>query len=251
MFICATTNCFGELSLDQSLEKIADLEYSHVELMFHESNAYLKPSEVCQDLQGTAVRLKNLYRLIPGCFSVEITTEDTDEYVQQFIAICKLAKVMQVVTIALRSAPWGFPFNSEVERLRVCVDEAGKRGILVGLLTERGHLTEELETTKTLCKVIPGLHVTLDPSHFIFQQPESRRSYESILDKVCHVRLRDTRFDKFQVCVGQGELEFGKIIASLEQAHYQRGLSVDIQNENEMDVTQEMRKMRLLLESLL
>lgn len=251
MFVCATTNCFGNLPLDQALEKIADLEYSHVELMFHESNAYLKPSEVCQDLQGTAVRLKNLYRLVPGCFSVEIDTEDTDEYVRQFVAICKLAKVMQVVTISLRSAPWGFPFNSEVERLRKCVDEAGRRGILVGLLTERDHLTEDLETTKTLCKVVPGLYLTLDPSHFIYKQPEHRRSFESVLDKICHVRLRDTRVDQFQVCVGQGELEFGKILASLEHVGYHRGLSVDIRPEANCDVLQEMRKMRLLLESLL
>ena len=252
MFVAATTNCFRNMPLEQALEKIADLEYSHVELMFHESNDYLKPSVIQHHLPEVHRQLKNLFRLNPTCFSVEIDTEDTEEYVRQFIACLKLARVMQVVTVTVRSAPWGFPFNREVERLRKCMDEANKRGILLGLLTEREHLTEDIETAKSLCSFVPGLKLTLDPSHFIYKYPEGNRpNFESILDLVSHVRLRDTKEKKFQVCVGQGEMEFGQIIAKLQQKGYRGALSVDIVPEKDLDVAQEMRKMRLLLESLL
>lgn len=252
MFVAATTNCFRNMPLSQALEKIADLEYSHVELMFHESNDYLKPSYVQYHLPETHRQLKNLFRLTPSCFSVEITTENTDEYVNQFIACLKLARAMQVVTITLRSAPWGFPFNSEVERLRKCLEESNKRGIVVGLLTERERLTEDLETAKSICSLVPGLGLTLDPSHYIFKYHENNRpNFENIIDKICHVRLRDTKEKKFQVCVGQGEMEFGQLIARLDQRGYRGGLSVDILPEKDLDVAQEMRKMRLLLESLL
>ncbi|MDO4575622.1 MAG: sugar phosphate isomerase/epimerase [Planctomycetia bacterium] len=251
MYIAATTSCFSDMPLDQALEKIADLEYTHVELMFHESGNYLKPSEVSRDLRGTLNRLSNLYRLVPVAFSLEIDTEETEEYVRQFDALSRLAKAMQVVTVTVRSAPWGFPFNSEVERLRKCVELASKRGILLGLLTERGRLTEDIETAKALCKVVPGLHLALDPSHYVYKTSEHHQNYESVLNLVSHVRLRDTSPEKFQVCVGQGSLEYGRLISQLEQCGYRRGLSVDIIPQDDIDVSQEMRKMRLLLESLL
>ena len=251
MLIAATTNCFRNLPLDQGLEKIADLEFSYIELMFHETNSYLKPSVVADDLQGTLLRLKQLHRLIPVVFSVEITTEDKAEYLRQFTAICKLAKAMQVVTIALHSAPKGTPFNEEVERLRLCVEAADQRGIIVGLVTERDRLTEDLETAKMFCSVVPGLGLTLDPSHYIYKYVENKVNFESIFDLVVHVRLRDSRSDKFQVCVGQGTVEFGRLITHLAQHHYNQTLSVDIIPDDEVDVPQEMRKMRLLLESLL
>ena len=75
MFVAATTNCFRNMPLSQALEKIADLEYTYVELMFHESNDYLKPSVIQYQLQDVHRQLKNLYRLTPGCFSVEIDTD--------------------------------------------------------------------------------------------------------------------------------------------------------------------------------
>ena len=116
----------------------------------------------------------------------------------------------------------------------------------------RDRLTEDLETCKSLCSLIPGMQLTLDPSHFIYKYHESNRpNIETIMDKVCHVRLRDTKEKKFQVCVGQGEIEFGQIIARLLQHGYHGGLSVDIIPEKDLDVAQEMRKMRLLMESLL
>lgn len=252
MFVTATTNCFRNLPISQALERIADLEYSHVELMFYESNPFLKPSYIADHLPETYLQLKNLYRLTPTCISVEITTEDTNEYVRQFVACMKLARVLQVVTMSVRSAPQGFYFNTEVERLRKCVEEGNRRGITIGLLTERERLTADLETAKSICSLVPGLGLALDPSHYIYKHHEnSRPNVEGVLNKVCHVHLRDTREKKFQVCVGQGEIEFGHLVSRLEHHHYRGSLSVDIIPEKDLDVAQEMRKMRLLLESLL
>ena len=112
------------MPLSQALEKIADLEYTYVELMFHESNDYLKPSVIQHQLPEVHRQLKNLYRLIPGCFSVEIDTEDTKDYVDQFIACLKLARVMQVVTITLRALRKVF---RSTRRWNVCASASKKR----------------------------------------------------------------------------------------------------------------------------
>lgn len=251
MFIAATTTCFRDLPLEQALEKLADLEFSNIELMFHESENQLKPSVIADRLYEVAQSLKNTYRLTPAAASVEILAEEDEEYLRQFLACCKLAKSMKIVTLTVRASEWGTPFNSEMERLRKCVHIAADRGITLGLLTEKGRLTEDVETTRALCKNVPGLHITLDPSHYIYGYGENPKNYDPLMGLVCHVRLRDTRPDKFQVCVGQGEIEYGKLISQLQHENYNRGMSVDIQASEDIDLPVELRKMRLLLESLL
>jgi hypothetical protein len=66
-----------------------------------------------------------------------------------------------------------------------------------------------------------------------------------------HTHLRDTKKDKLQVRVGQGEVEYGKLITQLGMVGYQRALSVLMHPLEDTDQDGEMRKIRLLLESLL
>ncbi len=152
--------------------------------------------------------------------------------------------------MTVRAAELGTPFNEEVERLRRLVQIAMKSGVVVGLLTESGRLTEMPDTVGSLCKSVKGLGVTLDPSHYIFGQPKMR-DFDAILPSVCHVRLRDTTPNQFQIRVGQGVLEFGRLVIQLAKADFRRTLCVDIATLPDLDTAAELRKMRLLLESLL
>ena len=45
---------------------------------------------------------------------------------------------------------------------------------------------------------------------------------------VYHVRLRDTTKDQLQVRVGQGEVEYGRLVNQLNKVRYDRALCVDI-----------------------
>ena len=97
---------------------------------------------------------------------------------------------------------------------------------------------------------VKGLGITLDPSYFICG-PQAGVSYEQILKYVIHLRLRDTTKDELQVRVGQGEVEYGRLISRLAKHGYTRALSVDIEPMADQDQPAELRKIRLLLESLL
>jgi sugar phosphate isomerase/epimerase len=68
---------------------------------------------------------------------------------------------------------------------------------------------------------------------------------------VQHVHLRDSTKVKLQVRVGQGQIDYGKLIGQLEKVGYDRALSVHMTPIEGHDHRAEMRKMRLLLESLL
>lgn len=248
MFVAATSACFAHLPLDTALARLADLEYTCVEIMIHESEGHLKPSQVHADLEEAIRICRNTHRLTPIAYSVDLEAPEP-LYYEQFASCCRLAKATKVVTITIRASELGTPFNAEIERLRKMTAIALAEGVVLGLQTEVGRMTEDPATAVVLCDQVKGLCLTLDPSHYIYG-PHHGANLEPLMKYTCHVRLRDTRKDKLQVRVGQGEVEYGKLIALLEKYDYTRALCVDIRPMPDVDQNAELRKMRLLLESL-
>lgn len=251
MFVAASSECFASLPLLDALEKLVDLEYSHVEIGLVEDGIQLRPSQVAADLDAAIQTCRKTHRLTPVSYRVELRSEGR-EYYEQFTACCRLAKATKVAQITVSASELGTPFNAEIERLREFVRVASEEGVRVGLHTETGRLTENPDTAIALCDNVKGLGITLDPSHFIFQSPKG--NYEKLLKYVYHVYLRDTSKDRLQVRIGQGQVEYGKIMAQLGKFDYNRAFCVQIieswQPEG-VDHFAEMRKLRLLLESLL
>ena len=249
MIVAASTRSFCDLPLDAALERLVDLEYTSVEIVIHESGGHLKPSEVLADPERSLQTCRQTHRLSIIAYSVDVEAPESDYY-RQFAACCMLAKATKVVTITIRAAELGTPFNAEIERLAKMVAIATPEGVRIGLLTETGRMTEDANTAKVLCDNVKGLAITLDPSHFVYG-PHRGGGFEQLLKYVCHVRLRDTSKEKLQVRVGQGEVEYGRLITQLNRYHYSRAFSVDMPPMPGVDQNAEMRKIRLLLESLL
>jgi sugar phosphate isomerase/epimerase len=229
--------------------QLLELEYSCVEIMVHETGGHLKPSDVLADLEKATAICRQIHRLTPVALSVDIEAPEP-LYYHQFAACCRLAKAIKIVTVTVRSAELGTPFNAEVERLRDLVALAAREGVRVGMLTEAGRMTENPDTAVVLCDQVKGLGITLDPSHYICG-PLRGGNYEQVMKYVYHVRLRDTTADQLQVRVGQGNVEYGRLVNQLNKVRYDRALCVDILPTPDVDQLSEMRKVRLLLESLL
>ncbi|HEY4761060.1 MAG TPA: TIM barrel protein [Thermoguttaceae bacterium] len=249
VFVAATSRCFPDLPLDAAMMQLADLEYTSVEIMIHESGGHLRPSAVLEDLERAVMLCRQTHRLTPVAFSIDIEAPD-NLYYRQFAACCKLAKAVKIVTLTVRSAELGTPFNAEVERLRELVSISSQDGIRVGLLTETGRMTQDPDTAIVLCDNVKGLGITLDPSYYV-NGPLAGVNYEQVMKYVYHLRLRDTNKSQLQVRVGQGEVEYGRLVNQLHMVRYDRALCVDIFPIPDEDHLAEMRKMRLLLESLL
>ena len=249
MFVAATSRCFSDKPLDAAMLQLVELEYAAVEIMIHETDGHIKPSEVLADTEQAVALCRQIHRLTPVALSIDIDAPEPDYY-RQFAACCRLAKAIKVVTMTVRSAELGTPFNAEVERLQTMVALAAREGVRVGLLTEVGRMTENPDTAVVMCDNVKGLGITLDPSYYIFG-PHGGVEFEQVMKHVYHVRLRDTTRDQLQVRIGQGEVEYGRLVNQLNKVHYDRALCVDIQSIPDVDQLSEMRKMRLLLESLL
>ncbi len=249
MFVAASTDCFPELSLDAALAKLVELEFTRVEFAVREHGNQLKPSQVQANLEKAVQALRETHRLKPVALVVDIDAP-RGEYYPQFTACCKLAKATGVVSVTVPAAVLGTPFNEEIERLRELVRIAADESVLVSVNTAAGHMTEDPATAVVLCDNVKGLGITLDPSHYICGS-HAGANYDNLIKHTYHVRLRDTSKDNLQVRIGQGQIEYGRLINQLNKVNYARGLTVQIVEQEGVDHLAELRKLRLLLESLL
>ena len=248
VIVSVSTECFPDLPLAKAMERLAELEFTAVEIDVHDQGSHLQPDKVAAHPELAVLQCSDLQRLRP--VAVSFASAETPEMYDRFTACCKLAKSLGVVTMVVEASELGTPFNGEIERLRKLVAIAAGLDAVVGVKTAAGRMTHDSETTASLCRNVPGLGVTLDPSHFIYGH-KKQASWEPILKYVCHVHLRDTKPDTFQVRIGQGAVEYGKLFSQLERVGYKRALSAHLPPMEGVDQVAELRKMRLLLESLL
>ena len=248
MIVAASTSCIPNLPLQEVFDRLSDLEYTNIEIVIDE-NSCVKPDELPQQFDQVIHVCRTSRRITPVAFYFGLEPTHPN-YFEHFDTVCRLAKAARVVVISVRAAIPGTPFNDEVKRLQELVNIGMNEGVVVGLTTEIGRLTELPDTVGSLCKCVKGLSVTLDPSQHIYNQAKPR-DYDGILGYVCHVRLRDTTKEKPQVRIGQGVLEFGRFVIQLSKVGYDRALCVDLAQLPDVDSIAELRKMRLLLESLL
>jgi len=229
---------------------LVDLEFSSVELPIHEQGlSWVKPSVVLADLDRGIGECRDTNRLAVAALSIDSTAEG-DLYYEQFAACCKLAKAMKVVPLIVPAAELGTPFNAEIERLRELVRIASFEGCLVAMKTQIGCMTEDPDTAVVLCDNVQGLGLSLDPSHYV-TGPRQGQDYSKVMPYVFHVQLRDSTKSEMYVRVGQGDIDYGRLISQLSSVGYDRALTVHVPPLEGQDHRAELRKIRLLLESLL
>ena len=249
MFVAASTSCFPDLNLPDVLERLADLEYSAAEIVVDDAFGQLRPGELAEKFDSTIQICRSSRRITPISFLYQADPNDA-KYFEHFTTLCHLAKAIKVVSISVLPAKLVSPFNVEVERLQKLVHLGSREGVHIGLMTLADSWTENTDDVGSFCKAVPGLAVTLDPTHYIYGCPKPK-DYDPILDYVSHVRLRDSTKDNFQVQIGQGVIEYGRLVIQLGLSGYKRALCVDLKVLPNIDPIAELRKMRLLLESLL
>ena len=248
MFVSASTECWPEAELEEVIEVLTDLEFTAIEIALHESGA-IKPSELLRDPDRAIQLLRHTHRLEISAYSLELASTG-EQYYKDFMAICRIAKTTKVVNLTVPSSEHGTPFNEEVERLQKLVDIAEGEGVRVAVRSQLGCLSEDPDTLMVLCNNIEGLGITLDPSVYICSNAKAS-SLDKILKYVCSVHLRDSRPDAFQVSVGQGEVDYGKLVTQLEREKYDRALTVHMSPMEGLDHRVELRKLRRLLETLM
>lgn len=248
MFVCASTRCFPEKTLEESCALLADLEFDKFEIWADDETSRLRPADIADAPEAFAAQLRDQTRLSPVsiCLGSEAVTGD------QFAGITKAAKLLSITQITVPASPLGTPFNAEIDRLKELVGLSRSEGVRVSLKTQSGTLTEDPRTAVELCQAVKGLGLTLDPSYYL-GSPLGDQAWEMMLPHTYHVHLRDSTPADLQVQVGLGDLDYSHIISHLQRHRYTRALSVELFPDRiEADaIPLELRKLRMLLVTLL
>ncbi len=247
MFIAASTGSYSDLDFDQACRQIADLGYDRLELTVDEGIPDLSPTRIASDPEKAVLRVREASRLSACAINV---VSDID--IPLYPGLFKFAKLLKITQVTIPSLELGAPFNDETDRLKKLVVLATQEGIRLSLKTQIGRLTEDPHTAVELCQAVKGLWLTLDPSHFACG-PYRSQNYDMVYEYTSHVHLRDSTPDQLQVPVGLGEIDYNRIITQLKIFNYNRAFSVDLipalADKKSRDL--EMRRLRMLLESLL
>lgn len=259
MFVAASTLCWPDLELQAAIELLQDLEFTAIEIAIQESIGPLRPAEILEDEDRAIQILRSSHRMDISGYRLELASTG-DEHYEQFATMCRIAKTTKVVNISVPSAEKGTPFNEEVEHLQKLVSIAEGEGVRLSVRCMLGCLSEDPDTLLVLCNNVDGLGVALDPSVAMIaanEQPAIAKAmavgkgFDQLLKFVTNCQLRDTKKDQFQVSVGQGEVDYGKLVTQLEREKYKRALTVDMSPMDDFDHRVELRKLRRLLESLI
>lgn len=249
MYIAASTGCFPDVAIPEVIEILNDLEFTAAEIVLDDRGQQVRPAQLVDDFEETLRLVRDTHRMDICSYNVKIDAEG-ETYYERFEKVCDLAKATKVVTLTIPSAEHGTPFNQEVEHLQRLVAIADLRGVRIGIESHIGCLSEDPDTVKNLCDYVPGVGLTLDPSHYLCSTLRNK-NHEKLMKYVYHVHLRDSKRDKLQVRVGQGEIDYSKLITQLQNVGYEQALSIDMVPVDGVDMRHELRKLRLLLDSLL
>jgi sugar phosphate isomerase/epimerase len=256
VFVACSTLCFAREPLEQALRQIAELEFDKFELAVVEDGQHLRPSEVGADPDAALQRLRRAPSLTPSALHIDFGRVDWNDPStrRQFEAHCRFAKALGVAVITMPSAPLEAPLDQEIKRLSSLTAAAMLDGLVLAVLTEGGSLAGDPLIAARLCQAVPGLSLTLDPSHAL-QGPHKESDFDALYPYVQNTHLRDSGKNpgEFQVRVGQGQIEYARIVAQLQRYGYSRALTVAIidRPDNPFEREVEVRKLKLLLETLL
>jgi sugar phosphate isomerase/epimerase len=256
MFVACSTLCFAREPLETALHQIAELEFDKFELALVEGGQHFQPTEVGDNPEAALQRLRQAPSLIPSSLHIDFGPAGSAELLngKRFDGLCRFAKSLSIAVLTMQADPAGTSIADEVRRLGPLVSSAMREGLVLALHTHAGALTGDPQIAVELCRALPGLGLTLDPSHYL-QNPTPNVDYDAVFPFVRNVHLRDTGVgpSDFQVRVGQGQIEYARIVTMLQRHGYDRALTVAIidREDNPFDREVEVRKLKLLLETLL
>ena len=169
VFVACNTLCFSREPLESALRHIAELEFDKIDLAIVEESPHLRPSEVAENPEAALRRLRHGPSLTPAALGLDFGDVDLLQPGgrRRFEAMCRLAKPLTVAVLTIPAAPLGTPFDDEVRRLSTLAGFAMREGLVLAVETHSETLTADPAAAVALCQAVPGLGLTLDPSHYI------------------------------------------------------------------------------------
>jgi sugar phosphate isomerase/epimerase len=116
-------------------------------------------------------------------------------------------------------------FEVAVEEIRWRLRMASSSGICYAVKPRVDSLCSSVDQARAMLDAIPGLTLTLDYGHFVFQKISSRQVH-TLLPYASHVHMRGGAPHRLQAPVHESEIDFNGIIRRLYKNRYRGFLAI-------------------------
>lgn len=230
MTLAASTLCASRRPFPEALEVLRSLGFGAVDLPLHEGWAHVDPSALADDPAGVTARvLQELDGWEVVALNAGAGTSDADEELRRVRALLRLAGALGAPVLTLPSGALDGPsVEDDLTRVRRFVRVADDLGVTLTLETHRFTHWEDPRTVARYVEEVPGLGITLDPSHFT-TGPHADLGFAELLPAVRHVHLRSAGPDwsQIQLPAGQGTLDLPALLTALGRIGYRGSSSVE------------------------
>ncbi len=211
--------------LEPTLKTVADLGCKYADVMCLSWTPHVNVDTLVKDFDAEASRVEkalaaNKLKVSNLTFD-DITVKPFDEYKTRFTAVVKLAARLKAPLINIMAPPAKSDRADMMAKLRVIHRIAAEHGVKLTLETHMGQMTEFPADAEKICKEIPGLGLTLDPSHY-YAGPNQGKSFDNLYPYVMNTGLRAGGMTPktIQMPWGEGPIDFAAIVRKLEARGY-------------------------------
>ena len=233
---------------DKALKTIANLGYHWVDLSALKWAPHVSVTNLVQDFDKEAARVEALLAInklrVSNLTFDAVETCPFEQYEREFDALARLAARLKARLINLMAPSLKADRADQVGKLSKLNAIARKHGVILTLETHVGQITERPAEALKLCREIPGLGLTLDPSHY-YAGPNQGAPFDELLPFVQGTGFRagGMTWKEIQMPWGEGPIDFAAIVRKLEAQGY-KGFYVCeyLEGHNQLDPLVEARK---------
>ncbi len=245
--VACSTLCLFKQPTEKALHAIAELGYQWVDLSCLNWARHVNLPKLMEDFETEARRVEkalaeNNLRVANLTFDA-VDLDRYPEYEKQFQAVVKLAVRLKARLVNLMAAGPKVDRQDYVDKLKKLQAIAAAGGVLLTLETHSNQITERPVDALMLCRDVPGLGLTLDPSHY-YAGVNQGGNFDALLPYVQGTGFRagGTNLAQIQLSWGEGPIDFATIVKKLEAVGY-KGFYVAeyLEGLNQLDAVAESR----------
>jgi sugar phosphate isomerase/epimerase len=246
MRIAGSTFSFGDITLEESLQILADLGFDLADVGAGWSNYHqVLPQEAVDDPSRQADRVRQLTQqfgielseLFIMHFGQPINHPDAQTRLWtrgMFTGIAEFARLAGFESLMMipghvhvedgQSTEQAFALS--VEELRWMVAAAGERELQCNIEPCAGSIAHHPDDAVRLCESVPGLGLTVDYAHQV-QLGLGHEQIEALHPYARHVHAKQSAPGTFQARPDEGAIDFPRLLRKLQQDGYDGVVSVE------------------------
>ena len=246
--LSCSTLCQRKQPTEVAFKTIADMGFRYVDLSCLTWAPHASVVNLLKDFEAEATRLERLlaaHRLGVSNFVYDaIETKPWDQYEQDFRVLARLAARLHARLINIMAPSRKVDLQDQIGKLRKLQAIAAEQGVQLTVETHVGLVTELPADAAKLCEQVPGLGLTLDPSHY-YAGANQCKPFDFLYPHVYGTGFRAGGFtwETIQMPWGEGPIDFAKIVRGLEAAGYKGFYVVEyLEGHGKVDPLPECRK---------